>query len=373
MIGVVEVVAILAVFLAFFLYQKRAKPLKGIRLASGYKSYFGHAPVMKEMFSGPHQKIFDWSLDNALEGDATPYQISIPDRDSFIRVVTPEAVKFMLKDEFDKFIKMNNLISKLVIKEFIGSGIFASDGEAWRFERKVASYMFSSHVLDEVMCPIFLQHGETVLGMLKARHEKKESFDMQDLLKRFTMDSICQVAFGVHFDSLSKPDCEFSKAFDRIQELITQRNFKPEFLFYLHRWLKIGGEKEIEHDGLVLSQSVHRIIEQRNQKLEKGGQENSRWNDLLSQFILMKKKRGEKLDPEQTRDIVMNFLIAGRDTTACLLVRTFYELSRHPEMEQKILKEMSQVFSDAPVGAEGAKELKYTHNFLSEVLRLHPP
>ena len=66
-------------------------------------------------------------------------------------------------------------------------------------------------------------------------------------------------------------------------------------------------------------------------------------------------------------------LPAGRDTTACLLTWSLYEISKHPEMEQKILDEMKQVFSDAPVSAESVKGLKYTHNFLSEVLRLHPP
>ena len=42
-------------------------------------------------------------------------------------------------------------------------------------------------------------------------------------------------------------------------------------------------------------------------------------------------------------------------------------------MEEKILAEMNEVFRDAPVSSESVKHLKYTHNFLSEVLRLHPP
>jgi len=372
MLGFVEMLIISFIFLVAFLYQKRAKPLPGIRVAPGFAWFFGHSLLIKNMRESA-QQLFEWNLKNAIESDGKPFQILVPDRDAYVRIVTPEAVQFMLKDRFDSFLKINNDISRLVRKEFIGKGIFASDGEEWRFQRKVASYMFSTHNLENVMSSTFLQHGETFLGVLKKHSDANECFDIQDLMKRFTMDSICQIAFGVHFDSLLKPVCEFSKAFDRIQELIVRRAFKPIFLFHLHQWLNIGGEKEIKHDAHILNGAIYELLRLRNEKIEKEGHENSRWEDLLSQFILMKKKKGEKLDAEQTRDIVMNFLVAGRDTTACLLTWSLYEISKHPEMEQKILDEMKQVFSDSPVSVESVKGLKYTHNFLCEVLRLHPP
>ena len=44
-----------------------------------------------------------------------------------------------------------------------------------------------------------------------------------------------------------------------------RRALKPEFLFYLHRWLNVGGEKEIKHDAHILDETVHKIIRQRNE------------------------------------------------------------------------------------------------------------
>src|SRR5690606_4729245 len=59
--------------------------------------------------------------------------------------------------------------------------------------------------------------------------------------------------------------------------------------------------------------------------------------DLLSRFMgLTNEETGLPFDDDYLRDVVMNFFIAGRDTTACLLTWTFYMLSQHPEIEQRV-------------------------------------
>jgi len=73
------------------------------------------------------------------------------------------------------------------------------------------------------------------------------------------------------------------------------------------------------------------------------------------------------------RDFVFNFLIAGRDTTASLLTWTFYELSRHPEVEEKVIEEINSVIKDENANFKNIKLLKYTKWVLQEVLRLYPP
>ena len=101
------------------------------------------------------------------------------------------------------------------------------------------------------------------------------------------------------------------------------------------------------------------------------------------------------------RDIVLNFLLAGRDTTACALSWTLYELLRHPAVRDRVRAEADRVFGpvdaahereqeeeeDDGDGGDGgdaglsagrytyeraAKGLAYTHAVVTEVLRLHP-
>jgi cytochrome P450 len=54
-------------------------------------------------------------------------------------VVTPAAVKHILKDNFEKYEKTELL--REPVKELLGSGIFTSDGPEWKFHRKIAVQM----------------------------------------------------------------------------------------------------------------------------------------------------------------------------------------------------------------------------------------
>ena len=49
--------------------------------------------------------------------------------------------------------------------------------------------------------------------------------------------------------------------------------------------------------------------------------------DLLARFMMLTDDEGHRLSDKYLRDVVLNFLIAGRDTTAQLLTWTFFLLS----------------------------------------------
>ncbi len=68
----------------------------------------------------------------------------------------------------------------------------------------------------------------------------------------------------------------------------------------------------------------------------------------------------------------MNFLIAGRDTTAQMLSWTFYELFQHPEHVDEMVKEINDVCNGGVLEYDDMKRLPYTQAVLNEALRLHP-
>lgn len=66
------------------------------------------------------------------------------------------------------------------------------------------------------------------------------------------------------------------------------------------------------------------------------------------------------------RDVVLNFIIAGRDTTAQALSWTFYNLCLHPRIEKKLLEEIKEHITDeleqdSPALYEAIKNMKYAH------------
>lgn len=77
-------------------------------------------------------------------------------------------------------------------------------------------------------------------------------------------------------------------------------------------------------------------------------------------------EHGEPLNNKELRDIVLNFVIAGRDTTAQALSWTFYNLLLHPRVEKKLLEEIqlniTDELMDNPVALYDAiKKMNYAH------------
>jgi len=84
-------------------------------------------------------------------------------------------------------------------------------------------------------------------------------------------------------------------------------------------------------------------------------------------------KRGEVLSEDYLRDLVLNFLIAGRDTTAQALSWTLYCLAAHPEVEDKAREEVLDVCGDSgPLCYDDMNRLPYLQAVISESLRLYP-
>ena len=84
-------------------------------------------------------------------------------------------------------------------------------------------------------------------------------------------------------------------------------------------------------------------------------------------------------DQQVVADAAMNYLSAGRDTTAQSLTWTYYLMVRHPAAQQKVLEELQAAFPDAgrhlPVSFESVQpsSLPYTMAVFNESLRLYPP
>jgi len=77
-----------------------------------------------------------------------------------------------------------------------------------------------------------------------------------------------------------------------------------------------------------LMKTVSDMIEQRKAVFEKATTEeddpssNSEFKDVLSLFLEDAIKRGENPSQEYIMDVVLNFIIAGRDTTAWAMTAT---------------------------------------------------
>jgi len=288
----------------------------------------------------------------------------VPDCLSSLKVASvafttdPANVQYFLRDNFDNYQRGTNIPR---FQKLFGNGIFLSNGAHWKAHRKTARPLFTKNSIG-AMLPYFLKNAEVVTEILQEAADNNKTIDIQDLFFRFTLDSIGHIGFGFSINSLRKP-VPFSEAFNRTQEIVTSNARRP--------YLKYLPDKQYDADIKTMDTFIYDIIKKRKE----AGDYKDR-TDLLSRFMcLTDEQTGKPFSDEYLKDVVMNFFIAGRDTTACLLSWTFFLLSQNEEKEAKLIEIIDKVVGDREPTIEDFKNkdmdyLQYVHD---ETLRLYPP
>jgi cytochrome P450 len=70
---------------------------------------------------------------------------------------------------------------------------------------------------------------------------------------------------------------------------------------------------------------------------------------------------------------VMTLIVAGHETTAGLLNWMWYLLSRHPEVQTKLSREIDRLPWGEVPPMDGLPRYTYTRQVIDETLRLYPP
>ncbi|KAK8641360.1 hypothetical protein V6N13_010771 [Hibiscus sabdariffa] len=280
----------------------------------------------------------------------------------------PENVEHILKTRFENYPKGKPFAA--ILGDFLGKGIFNVDGDSWKFQRKMASLELGRtsirrHAFDIVNSEI----QSRLLPLLSLVSGEQRVLDLQDVFRRLSFDNICKFSFGLDPGclELSLPVSEFAEAFDLASQLSAQRALASSPLIWkLKRALNLGTEKRLKQAIKTVDALVQEMINQRRDKCFSDS------NGLLSRFM------GTINDDKYLRDIVVSFLLAGRDTVAAGLTSFFWLLCQHPEVESAIRDELERVVGSSDDHQQMAsfdqlRDMHYLHAALYESLRLFPP
>ncbi|KAK1286098.1 hypothetical protein QJS10_CPB20g01579 [Acorus calamus] len=299
----------------------------------------------------------------------------------YVYTADPANVEYILKTNFANYGKGKYNYDNM--SDLLGDGIFAVDGDKWRHQRKLASHEFSTKVLRDFSSAVFKSNAVKLVGIISDLASSNQAMDIQDLFMRSTLDSIFKVGFGVELDSLSGLNEEgrrFAKAFDESSELILRHYI--DFTWKIKRFFNIGSEAKLRKNVQVLDDLVYRVIQQKRESMSKQEYNSVKKEDILSRFLIESEKDPENISDKYLRDIILNFTIAGRDTTAGTLSWFFYILCLHPNIQEKVaaeVKEATSATGDTPIAdfAEGLTEkvldkMQYLLATITETLRLYP-
>ncbi|CAN6979491.1 unnamed protein product [Brassica rapa subsp. trilocularis] len=300
--------------------------------------------------------------------------------------VDPANIHHIMSSNFTNYPKGSEF-KKLF--DVLGDGIFNADSDLWKDLRKSAQSMMSRPEFQRFTLRTNMTKIEKgLVPLLDHFAEKKLVFDLQDVFQRFTFDTTFVLATGVDPGCLSieMPEIEFAKALDEAEEAIFFRHFKPEIVWKMQRLLGFGDELKMRIAHSTFDRVCSKCIASKRDEIARGVTSiDSSSKDLLMSYMDVDTTKYKLLNPGDDkflRDMILSFMLAGRDTTGSALTWFFWLLSKNPEVTTKIRQEINTKLSprtdNDPVhfssfNPQELNKLVYLHGALCEALRLYPP
>ncbi|KAH7353040.1 hypothetical protein KP509_19G076400 [Ceratopteris richardii] len=290
----------------------------------------------------------------------------------------PRNVEYALRTRFDNYPKGQDFSD--IFHDLLGHGIFNADGQLWKTQRKITSLQLNTRTCKQSTDQTVNRTVEDkLLPTLKYFCDAGRYFDLQDMMLRFTFDTICMVAFGVDTGCVcpTLPVVPFSKAFEDALECTMLRFFVPRKWWRVRKWLHLGKEQGMPEALKGVNKFLEKEIVARREKLRHNfGLSVGGKSDLMSYFLQMDGDAPN--DDKILKDLILNFLLAGRDTSALALSWFFWLVASHPSVEKKVIEEVQHVMGGCemkgkpvPTRAE-VSQMHYLHAALTESLRLYP-
>ena len=190
--------------------------------------------------------------------------------------------------------------------DFLGEGILTQDENPWKHSRELLrrqfarvqyqnSERFSEHV-DNLVANLSLHSGDV---------------DLQPFFFRFTLDTTTALMFGESIESLKVGgDVAFEESFTEASLINSMRVQLSDFYWAYtpSRYTKACS---------IVKNFADDYVEQTLRESKDVGE-----HDTPSRYAFIRELYEELKDPALVRDQIVNVLIAGRDSTACLMFWT---------------------------------------------------
>ena len=186
----------------------------------------------------------------------------------------------------------------------LGDGVFTQDGPPWKHSRELLRPQFTRQQYQDLN--LFEEHIQNLMAHFPI---DGTSIDIQPLLFKLSLDMTTAFLFGQSVYSLknngSAEGSRFARNFDIAQDFVVKR-FRLLDLYWL-----IGGRKFFAACDVV-HEFIDKIIEQRHANTEAS-------IDHSDHYVFFDAVAQDAKSLEALRGQLLNILLAGRDTTACLL------------------------------------------------------
>lgn len=269
----------------------------------------------------------------------------------------PDAVKHVLQENNQNYVK-GFVVAR--VKVLIGDGLFTSEGDFWRRQRRLAQPSFHRERL--------AGFAETMIAKTAARLDGWEvaarrgaPIDVAAEMSALALTIVGETLFG---RDLSGDAATAGAALHAALEITAHRGMA---FVVPPLWVPTRRNRTLRRALGTLDALVYDLIDGRRRRHDPG-------LDLLGTLMAARDAdTGESMSPRQLRDEVMTFLLAGHETTAVALAWTWYLLARHPEIAEQARGEVQAALGDRLPTLDDLPRLPLSRMVVEEAMRLYPP
>ncbi|KAK5643681.1 hypothetical protein RI129_007526 [Pyrocoelia pectoralis] len=306
-----------------------------------------------------------------------------------------------------------------LFEPWLGNGLLISTGQKWKAHRKLIAPTFHLNVLKGFIELFNVNSRATVEKM---RKEAGKTFDCHDYMSEATVEILLETAMGVSKKTQDQSGYDYAMAVMKMCDILHLRHtkiwMKPDWIFKLTKYggmqhkllntihsltrkvikskmeawtkgirgsvaevpddlrIKSGFKKEDNQvksvvEGVSFGQSVGLKDDLDVDDNDVGEKKRLAFLDLMIEAS----QNGVVITSEEIREQVDTIMFEGHDTTAAGSSFFLSLMAAHPEIQERLIREMDEIFgdSDRPATFADTLEMKYLERCLLEALRLYPP
>jgi len=301
---------------------------------------------------------------------------------------SPETSHAVLVEHAKSFEKSPGI--RVLLHELAGDGLFTSEGELWKKQRRLMAPLFHAQPLAGY-APTMSEVARRAL----AEVADGERIDLSRLTTRIAMGVVAATLFGAESArdaddighaltvALKWVDDQMASTYLTVQitliELLEKlqpvvpaplASVQAKIEEALRDPILLPGRRDPELVAAVqrLDGYIQALIDDRRASPQARV-------DLLTKLLLVRDLEGgrtEGMSDKQVRDEANTLFVAGHETTANALAWSFSLLGQHPEALARAQAEADAFGPEGPTTYE-PERLAYTTRVFKEVLRLYPP
>ena len=292
----------------------------------------------------------DFMLKVAMEyGEISSFRLG-PRR--FFLITNPDLIEQVLVTDAKYYIKH---VGARAYKPVLGNGLVTSEGEFWLRQRRLSQPAFLKQRVQS--------YAPLMADLTDRMFEKWKPGSLVDIHEEFSgLTSV--IALKTLFDLDHAGDrTRFTETLRLAFDLMSLR-FRH--IVKLPLWISFGSNRTLNRSVKELYGVVDGFIAAGRARSQPG-------NDLLSRLIAAQDEDGTRMTDRQLRDEMMTLYLAGHETTALTLSWSWYLISKHPQVEEKLVSEWNRVLGGRTPTADDLPYLPYTDAVITEAMRIYPP